>query len=118
MSIKKKEVLVLVKEDKTPLKTCLNLYCQYIMCSLTNFTATNLSEHCPGLSHDDVTRFLKNNHFTPSMLWKKIEPILVQSPNGYAIFDDSVQNKNYSNKINGVFRSEERRVGKECRSRW
>ena len=104
MSIKKKEVLVLVKEDKTPLKTCLNLYCQYIMCSLTNFTATNLSEHCPGLSHDDVTRFLKNNHFTPSMLWKKIEPILVQSPNGYAIFDDSVQNKNYSNKINGVFK--------------
>src|ERR1039457_3304128 len=104
MSIKKKEVLVLVKEDKTPLKTCLNLYCQYIMSSGTNYTATNLSEHCPGLSHDDVTRFLKNNHFTPSMLWKKVKSILVESATGYLLFDDSVQDKNYSDKIDGVYK--------------
>src|ERR1700722_16436334 len=76
------------------------------MCSSTNFTATNLSEHCPGLSSPTcgITRFLKEHHFTPSMLWKKVEPILVQSPNGYAIFDDSVQDKNYSTKIDGVFK--------------
>jgi hypothetical protein len=84
------------------MKTTVNLYCQYLVSSQNNYTATHLSEHYEGLSHDSVTRFLKDKSLSPSMLWKKVQPLLIQSPQGCLIMDDSVLDKSYSFKIEGV----------------
>ena len=72
------------------------------MSSNNNYTATNLSNHYDGLSHDSVTRFLKEGHFTPSLLWEKVKPLLIQHKNACIIVDDSVMDKSYSSKIDGV----------------
>jgi len=72
------------------------------MSSNTNYTATNLSEHYDGLSHDSVTRFLKEQHLTPLLVWEKVKPLLIQNKDGCIIFDDSVMDKSYSFKIDGV----------------
>lgn len=84
------------------MKTTVQLYCQYLMSSINNFTATNLSDHYDGLSHDSVTRFLKNKHLTPSLLWEKVQLLLIQDPSGYLVVDDSVMDKSHSHKIDGV----------------
>lgn len=84
------------------MKTTTKLYCQYLMSSINNYTATNLSDHYEGLSHDSVTRFLKGAELTPSLLWKMVEPLLIQDPQGCLIVDDSVMDKSHSHKIDGV----------------
>ncbi len=84
------------------MKTTLQMYCQYLMSSNTNYTATNLSDHYDGLSHDSVTRFLKEQHLTPSLVWEKVKPVLIQNKDGCIIIDDSVLDKSYSYKIDGV----------------
>ena len=72
------------------------------MSSNNNYTATNLSDHYDGLSHDSVIRFLKEGHLTPSLLWAKVQPLLIQHQNACVIVDDSVMDKSYSSKIDGV----------------
>ena len=84
------------------MKTTVNLYCQYLMSSHTNYTATHLSDHDDGLSHDSVTRFLRDKQLSPSLLWKKVQPLLIQTPQGCLIIDDSVMDKSHSFKIDGV----------------
>jgi hypothetical protein len=84
------------------MKTTVNLYCQYLMSSHINYTATHLSDHYEGLSHDSVTRFLRNKQLSPSMLWKKVEPLLIGTAQGCLIIDDSVLDKSHSFKIDGV----------------
>jgi len=84
------------------MKTTINLYCQYLTSSSNNYTATDLSEHYDGLSHDSVTRFLRDKQLSPSVLWKKVQPLLIQTPQGCVIIDDSVMDKSHSFKIDGV----------------
>lgn len=84
------------------MKTTRQLYCQYLMSSNNNYTATNLSNHYDGLSHDSITRFLKEEHLTPSLLWEKAKPLLVHNKDACIIIDDSVMDKSYSRKIDGV----------------
>lgn len=69
---------------------------------MTNFTATNLSDHYPLLSHDSVTRFLRSKQLSPSMLWKKVQPLLILDGQGCLIVDDTVLDKSHSFKIDGV----------------
>ena len=84
------------------MKTTTKLYCQYLMSSTNNYTATHLSEHYDGLSHDSVTRFLRDKQLSPSLLWKKVQPLLIQTEQGCLIVDDSVMDKSHSFKIDGV----------------
>ncbi len=72
------------------MKTNLQLYCKYLMSSNDNYTATNLSEHYYGLSHDSVTRFLKGQRLTLSLLWEKVKPLLIHNKDARIIVDDSV----------------------------
>ena len=84
------------------MKTTVKRYCHYLMSSVNNFTATNLSNHSEGLSHDSVTRFLRGKHLTPALLWEKVKTLLIQHGQGYLIVDDSVMDKSHSHKIDGV----------------
>jgi len=51
-----------------------------------------------------VTRFLKEGHYTPSLLWEKVKPLLIQHKDACIIIDDSVMDKSYSSKIDGVYK--------------
>lgn len=86
------------------MKTTSQLYCQYLLSSQINYTCTNLADHLADLSHDDVSRFLKEEKLTPRMLWEKVKPRLASRTQGYIIFDDVVLEKMHSFKIQGVRR--------------
>jgi len=86
------------------MKTTRELYCQYLLSSQVNYTCTNLADHFADLTHDDVSRFLKESHLTPKLLWDNVKNLITSRLEGYVIFDDVVIEKIHSNKIQGVRR--------------
>lgn len=86
------------------MKTAIDLYCQYLLSTQINYTCTYLADHLPGLSHDSVHRFLRDEKLTPRLLWEKVSPLLVQSSYAYLIFDDTVLDKRHSQAIQVVRR--------------
>jgi hypothetical protein len=77
-------------------------YCQFLLTSPLNYTQTYLADHVQGLSHDRINRALQKVDVSPQDLWNSIQETLVLSPNGYLLFDDTVVDKNRSEKIEGV----------------
>lgn len=86
------------------MKTALAMYCQYLLSTQTNYTCTYFADHQPGLSHDSVHRFLRDEKLTPRLLWEKVNPLIVQSTYAYIIFDDTVLDKRHSRAIELVRR--------------
>lgn len=74
-------------------------YGQFLINSHLNFTGTYMAETVAGLKHDSVYRYLKAEQLTPATVWEKTKDIIVYSPNGHVIFDDTVLDKNHSQKI-------------------
>ena len=79
-------------------------YCQYLLSSHTNYTITNLANHLENLSHDTINRYLKIEKFDNQDLWVNVQEEIVTNTEGYLIFDDTVINKEHSNKIELVRR--------------
>ena len=79
-------------------------YCQYLLSSQINYTITNLAEHLENISHDKINYFLKKEKLTPRLLWDNVKDVIMTDDNGYVIFDDSVLDKRYSEKIEIVRR--------------
>ena len=77
-------------------------YGQFLVNSPVNFTGTYFAGTVDGLEHDSIYRFLKNNKITPASLREKISDVIVYSPNGRVLFDDSVMDKSGSSKIEGA----------------
>ncbi len=80
------------------------MYCQYLLVSQINYTCTNLAEHFENLDHNSVYRYLKTEKLTPRLLWEKVKPQIIYSPDGCILFDDTVLDKDYSFAIEGVKR--------------
>lgn len=74
-------------------------YCQFLIASQINYTATHLAAHTAAFSHDAVTRYLAGDRVTPRVVWERVRADLVPSPNGYLVFDDTVLDKNDSRQI-------------------
>lgn len=77
-------------------------YVEYLLATPGNYTCTNLAEHLEGehaQSHDAISDFLHREKLTPRGLWQVVQPLLHDGPECYLIFDDSVQDKRYSHKI-------------------
>jgi hypothetical protein len=74
-------------------------YCQFLLTSPFNYTQTYLSDHVEGLSHDQVNRSMARLMITSVDLWANVQETLVLSPNGYLLFDDTVLDKQHSQKI-------------------
>ena len=72
---------------------------QYLLNSHTNYTITNLANHLENISHDTINRYLKIENFEAQDLWKNVQKEIVSHIEGYLIFDDTVLNKEYGNKI-------------------
>ena len=77
-------------------------YCQYLLVSQTNYTMTNFADHAQNFSHDQINRYLKSAKLKPSALWKAVKNEIIYSRNGYILFDDTIIDKNFSHKIEGV----------------
>ena len=74
-------------------------YIEYLISTPINYTCTNLADHLEGLSHDAVSDYLQREQLTARGLWELVQPLLKDGPQSYLIVDDSVQNKQYSHKI-------------------
>lgn len=86
------------------MKTTRQIYCQYLLSSQINYTCTNLADHVDNLDHNSVYRYLKNERLTPRLIWEKARQTIVQTADGYVIFDDTVADKTHSHEIAGVRR--------------
>ena len=77
-------------------------YIEYLVATPGNYTCTHLADHLEGeaaTSHDTISDYLRREKLTPRRLWEVVAPLLHDSPDSYLIVDDSVQNKQYSKKI-------------------
>lgn len=64
-----------------------------------NYTCSHLAEHLEGVSHDAITDYLQREKLTARGLWEWGQCLLKDSEAAYLLVDDSVQNKQYSRKI-------------------
>ena len=74
-------------------------YCQYLLSTPINYTLTHFADHSENFSHDQINRYLAGDHLTPRMLWEHVKTDLVENPDGYLIFDDTVIDKRYAKQI-------------------
>jgi SRSO17 transposase len=74
-------------------------YIEYLISTPINYTCTNLADHLEGVSHDAISDYLQREKLTAHSLWELVGPLLNDSQRAYLIVDDSVQNKQYSHKI-------------------
>lgn len=79
-------------------------YCQYLLISQVNYTLTNFAEHTEEFSHDAVNRYLAGDQIRPRLVWENVKAQVVQTPEGYVVFDDTVADKGFSSKIELVRR--------------
>ena len=74
-------------------------YCQNLLSTPINYTLTHFADHSENFSHDQINRYLAGDHLTPRMLWEHVKTDLVENPDGYLIFDDTVIDKRYAKQI-------------------
>lgn len=79
-------------------------YCQFIIATQINYTQTYMAEHQPVFSHDAINRYLRTDDVSPKVVWQSIGHLVHRSANACLIFDDSVQDKRHSSKIELVRR--------------
>lgn len=79
-------------------KELMDIYTDYLLSSFGPTTATGLSRVLPQVSHDQITRFLSGARLGKKELWLLVKPQVraMQSETGVLIFDDTVQEKPYS----------------------
>jgi len=74
-------------------------YVEYLICTIGNYTSTNLADHLDQVSHDTITDYLQSERLTARTLWELVDELIVDSPQAFLIVDDSVQDKRYSRFI-------------------
>ena len=74
-------------------------YVEYLICTIGNYTGSNLAEHLDDVSHDVITDYLSNERHTARGLWELVEGMIKDNPEAFMLVDDSVQDKRYSRFI-------------------
>jgi hypothetical protein len=74
-------------------------YVEYLICTVGNFTSTNLAEHLDDVSHDTITDYLRSERLTGRGLWELVAGLIQDDPEAFLLVDDSVQDKRYSRFI-------------------
>lgn len=78
------------------------MYCDFLFHTQKNYTCSYYAEHLEGLNESSVYRYLKGEQLRPSLVWEKAKETIEYAENGVLVFDDTVLNKNYSQKIEVV----------------
>jgi|TARA_Y100000310_G_C20528802_1_gene737421 hypothetical protein len=77
-----------------------DLYKAFLQASSVRYSGTALSEVSPlELSHDSVSRWLKDKRFAPQEIWSKAKDLIDPKEESVLICDDSVLSKKHSKKI-------------------
>jgi hypothetical protein len=80
-----------------------DLYKAFLQASSVRYSGLALSDVSPSeLSHDAISRWLKDKHFTPKEIWLSSSPLIDLSEPCLLIADDSVLSKTHSKKIDLV----------------
>jgi hypothetical protein len=74
-------------------------YVEYLICTVGNYTGSNLAEHLDKVSHDVITDFLRNERHTARGLWDLVQGLIEDHAEAFLLVDDSVQDKRYSRFI-------------------
>ena len=74
-------------------------YVEYLICTIGNFTSTNLADHLDDVSHDTITDYLQSERLTPRGVWELVASLIQDSSEAFMLVDDSVQDKRYSHFI-------------------
>jgi hypothetical protein len=90
-------------------------YGQFLLNSPVNFTGTYFADSVDELHHDSVYRFLRDSSITPDVVRRYSMQDVVESPNGYVIYDDTVVDKNHSRSIELVRRQYSGNAGRVIR---
>jgi len=96
----------------------IELYTDYLISNNGKATATGLSAMTDNaVSHDQITRFLSKNEFSSKELWKQVKKSVreVESEDGCLIFDDTVQEKKWTDESNIMCWHFDHTVGKSVR---
>lgn len=76
------------------------LYKAFLQASSVRYSGLALSEVSPAeLSHDGISRWLKEKNFSPKDVWQNAQALIDQTEECLLIADDSVLSKTYSKKI-------------------
>jgi len=79
-------------------------YCQYWLSSQINYTLTNFADHSAQFSHDAINRYLAGDQITPRLVRENVQAHVTLVDEGYLVFDDTVVDKNFSQRIELVRR--------------
>jgi hypothetical protein len=79
-------------------------YCQFLLATQINYTLTYFGDHSEQFSHDAVNRYLASGKMTARLVWENVRDQVIASEAGYLVFDDTVLDKNYSEKMKLVRR--------------
>ena len=77
-------------------------YVEYVISTPVNYTCTHRADDVDDISHDAINDYLRREKHTAYTLWELAEPLINNSDEAYLVLDDSVQDKNYSEKIEMV----------------
>ncbi|RLA73533.1 MAG: IS701 family transposase [Epsilonproteobacteria bacterium] len=96
----------------------IELYTDYLISSNGYATATGLSAMTDNkISHDQITRFLSKNEFGSKELWLEVKSTMreIESEEGCLIFDDTVQEKKWTDESDIMCWHFDHTVGKSVR---
>ena len=79
-------------------------YCQYLLASPIDYLLTNFADHSESFSHDQVNQYLGGEKVTPRLVWENVTSDVVETTEGYLVFDDTMFNKRYLFGIESVRR--------------
>ena len=51
-------------------------YVEYLICTISNYTSSNLAEHLDEVSDDVVTDYLRSERHTARGLWELVEKLI------------------------------------------
>ena len=75
------------------------IYGQFLINGVNNFTGTYFADLVDGLSHDSVWRHLNGSKLPSKAIWERAQGEILYSKRGYLIFDDYVLDKSSSKSI-------------------
>ena len=74
-------------------------YCHYLLSTPINYTLTHFADPSESFSHDQINRYLAKDRLTPKQVWEHVARDVIQTDDGYILFDDTTVEKPAASEI-------------------
>ncbi len=74
-------------------------YCQYLLSTPINYKLTHFADPSESFSHDQINRYLAKDRLTPKQVWEHVARDVIQTDDGYILFDDTTVEKPAASEI-------------------